>query len=151
MSTDPAEMPTEDLDALAADRPELCELTTEQIAPIEARTSGWPDTWRDFARSMYVTLVSQPNALPPQQAATQAMMLMLGLASDLGGTQPYINQGSDLQRSGMAARVIQLLDQHHQDYARVARLVNISERHVYRIHQRWLRAERARRQGSLSF
>lgn len=142
--------PAADLDLLCADRPDLAELSAAEIAPIEARTSGWPDSWRDIARSIYVTLISRTPAMAPPEAAGLAVELMMGVAADLGGSQPYINQGSDLQRSGMAARVVQLLDQHRQDYARVAQLVNMSERHVRRIEARWLRAERARRQGMLA-
>ncbi len=138
-----------DVDLLAAERPELAELSAEQIAPIEARTAGWPDSWRDIARSLYVTLVSRVQPLAPTDAAAQAVELMLGVAADLGGSQPYINQGADIQRSSMAVRVINLLAQHRQDYDRVAQLVGMSVRHVRRIETRWLRAERARRQGTL--
>lgn len=138
-----------DLDLLLADRPDLAELSGEQIAPIEARTAGWPDSWRDIARSLFVTLVSRADALAPVAAAELAVELMLGLAADLGGSQPYINQGADIQRSGMAARVIALLGQQRQDYDRVAQLVGMSVRHVRRIEARWLRAERARRQRVL--
>ena len=143
----------DDLDLLAAARPDLAELTAEQIAPIEARTAGWPESWRDIARSLYVTLVSRGEAArapDAAQAAQLAVELMLGVASDLGGTQPYINQGRDLKLSGMASRVIELIASTRQDYARVAQLLNISERHVRRIEARWLRAERARRQGTLA-
>ncbi|CAM5787648.1 hypothetical protein OPEN69S_02028 [Ottowia pentelensis] len=138
-----------DVDLLLADRPDLAELSGEQIAPIEARTAGWPDSWRDIARSLFVTLVSRADALAPVAAAELAVELMLGLAADLGGSQPYINQGADIQRSGMAARVIALLGQQRQDYDRVAQLVGMSVRHVRRIEARWLRAERAKRQRTL--
>ena len=144
MVTEPSE-----LDLLGADRPDLAELSAEQIAPIEVRVAGWPDSWRDIARSLYVTLVSRAEPFAPSAGAALAVELMMGIAADLGGSQPYINQGSDLQRSGMAARVIDLLERHRQDYARVAQLVNMSERHVRRIEARWLRAERAKRQGML--
>ena len=140
-----------DIDLLTAGRPDLEELSIDQIRPIEVRSAGWPDSWRDIARSLYVTLLSRTPPLDPSEAATLATELMLGIAADLGGSQPYINQGSDLQRSGMAVRVMDLLRRHHQDYARVAQLVSMSERHVRRIEVRWLRAERARRQGSLTF
>jgi hypothetical protein len=140
-----------DFDLLVAERPDLAELCAEQIAPIEARMADWPDSWRDIARSLYVTLVSRPGALAPADAAGMAVELMMGVAADLGGAQPYINCGSELRRSSMAARVMDLLRQHRQDYDRVAKLVHMSARHVRRIEARWLRAERARRQGVLSF
>ena len=141
---------SDDLDLLAAARPDLAELTAEQIAPIEARTAGWPESWRDIARSLFVTLVSREESTDVSEAAQLAVELMLGVASDLGGTQPYINQGRDLKLSGMASRVIELIASTRQDYARVAQLLNMSERHVRRIEARWLRAERARRQGTLA-
>lgn len=141
---------SDDLDLLAAARPDLAELTAEQIAPIEARTAGWPESWRDIARSLFVTLVSREESTDVSEAAQLAVELMLGVASDLGGTQPYINQGRDLKLSGMAARVIELIASTRQDYARVAQLLNMSERHVRRIEARWVRAERARRQGVLA-
>lgn len=141
---------SDDLDLLAAARPDLAELTAEQIAPIEARTAGWPESWRDIARSLFVTLVSREESTDVSEAAQLAVELMLGVASDLGGTQPYINQGRDLKLSGMASRVIELIASTRQDYARVAQLLNMSERHVRRIEARWVRAERARRQGVLA-
>ena len=141
---------SDDLNLLAAARPDLAELTAEQIAPIEARTAGWPESWRDIARSLFVTLVSREESTDVSEAAQLAVELMLGVASDLGGTQPYINQGRDLKLSGMAARVIELIASTRQDYARVAQLLSISERHVRRIEARWVRAERARRQGVLA-
>ncbi|HBT67485.1 MAG TPA: hypothetical protein DEB63_03630, partial [Agrobacterium sp.] len=78
-----------------------------------------------------------------------AVALTLGIAQDMGGSQPYINQGSEMQRSSQALRVIELLDHTRQDYPRVAQMVGLSERHVRRIEARWLRAERARRQLGL--
>lgn len=138
-----------DLDMLAASRPDMAELGADQIAAIEARTCAWPDSWRDIARSLYITLVSRPAPLPEPEAAQLAAELMMGIAADLGGTQPYINQGSALQRGGKAERVVQLLRQHRQDYDRVGQLVGLSARHVRRIEARWLRAERERRQLGL--
>ena len=145
----PAPDQSADLDLLGAVRPDLAELSAEQIAPIEVRMAGWPDSWRDIARSIYVTLISRAEPMAPLHAAAQAVELMMGIAADLGGSQPYINQGAEMQRSGMVARVVELLGRHRQDYARVAQLVNMSERHVRRIEARWLRAERARLQQTL--
>jgi len=139
-----------DFDLLMAERPDLHELRSEQIAPIEARTAGWPESWRDIARSLYVTLVSRADPLAMDQAAGLAVELMMGVAADMPGAQPYINCGSELRRSGVAARVMGLLREHRQDYDRVAKLVRLSPRHVRRIESSWLRAERARRQGELA-
>ena len=147
MALDPG---TADLDLLSADRPDLAELGAEQLAPFEARSAEWPESWRDIGRSLYITLISRAPPQPPADAVDLAVELVLGIAADLGGSQPYINQGGDLQRSGRAARVIELLAHHRQDYERVAHLVGLSARHVRRIEARWLRAERARRQGTLA-
>jgi hypothetical protein len=156
--------PAADFDLLVAERPDLSDLSVEQIAPIEARMTDWPETWRDIARSIYMTLISRPASasaartggafsgpVPPAAAAGLAVELMMGIAADLGGAQPYINCGSELRRSRMATRVMALLAEHRQDYPRVAKAVGMSERHVRRIELRWLRAERAKRQGLLEF
>jgi len=140
-----------DLDLLTIDRPDLSDLSAGQIAPIEARTEGWPDSWRDIARSIYVTLISRAEPLRGQAALALSVELMLGIAADMGGEQPYINMGSDFKQSALAARVVDLLARHRQDYDRVGQLVGKSGRHVRRIEARWLRAERAKRQGALVF
>lgn len=134
------------------ERLDLSELKVEQLAPLEAlMPADWPETWRELATSHYLTLLSAPgsDAVPAASLASLAVALALGVAQDMGGTQPYINQGTDMQRSSMVTRVIELLGQHRQDYARVAQTVGLSERHVRRIEARWLHAERARRQGAL--
>lgn len=138
-----------DLAEFGADRPDLAELASAQLAPLENRTQGWPDSWRELARSLYITLAFGPRAMPEHAGAQLACELVLGIAADLGGGQLYINQGADIHRSAMATRVIALLAQNRQDYMAVARLVGITDRHVRRIEARWLRAERARRQGEL--
>jgi hypothetical protein len=137
------------IDPLTLDRPDLAELSAEQIAPIDARTDGWPESWCDLARSLYVTLTTRAEPLAGPAAITLAMELTLGIAADLGGEQRYIPIGCELQRSALAVRVIDLLRQHHQDYDCVGQLVGKTGRHVRRIEGRWLRAERARRQGTL--
>ena len=135
------------------DRIEITNLTADQIAPLEALMSPeWSDTWRELATSQFITLLSAPGAaaVAPGMLAQLAVELTMGIAQDLGGTQPYNNQGRDMKLSGMAAREIDLIASTRQDYARVAQLLNMSERHVRRIEARWLRAERARRQGTLA-
>lgn len=127
------------------------DVTPEETAMLEARIvgAGWPESWREIARSLYVTLLTGDQAMAPEPAVALAIELTLGIAAHMGGTQPYINQGIDIQRSTMATRVIELLQQHRQDYSHVAQLVGLSERHVRRMESRWLMAERARRQGTL--
>lgn len=134
------------------DRPDLAELDAEDLAPIELRMRDWPESWCDIARSLYITLAfAGDEPLQPQEAAEQAVHLLMGLVSDIGGTQPYIPVGSLLTREAETRRIIGLLQQHRQDYGRVATLVGLSERHVRRIEARWLSAERAKRQGALAF
>ena len=134
------------------ERLDLAELLPEQLAPLEAlMPPDWPESWRDLATSQYVTLLSAPgaSAVPPASLASLAVALTLGIAQDMGGSQPYINQGDAIQRSSQALRVVELLQLHRQDYERVAQLVGLSARHVRRIEARWLRAERAKRQLGL--
>ena len=78
-------------------------LTVQELAPLEALLQPtWSETWRDLATSFYLTLVSLPGsvATPKEMLAQLAVQLVLGVAEDLGGTQPYIaappNQPSSL-------------------------------------------------------
>jgi hypothetical protein len=145
-------MPTvPDLDLLAADRPDLAELSAEQIAPIESRTQGWPDSWRDFARSLYITLTSREQPLESSAAASLAVDLLLGIVIDMPGAQPYIAAGRDIRHGAKARRVMELLRRYRQDYDRVGKLMETSPRTVRRIEALWLRAERTRRQCTLDF
>lgn len=141
----------DDVDLLAAERPDMAELTAAQVAPIEERTRDWPDSWRDIARSLYISLIFRPEPLQAGEAAQLAAELMVGIAADMGGSQPYINQGAALQRGGLAERVVALLRAHRQDYDRVAQIVGMTARHVRRIERRYLLAERQRQQYSLQF
>ena len=70
-------------------RPELNDLRPEQIAPLEARMPGaFPDTWRDFARSHYLTLLARYPGRALDELAEEAVDLACGIGQDLGGTQP---------------------------------------------------------------
>jgi hypothetical protein len=45
------------------DRLNLTELTQEQLQPLEAlMPASWPDVWRSFATSYYITLLSAPGS-----------------------------------------------------------------------------------------
>ena len=95
-------------------RIDLSQLTQEQLAPLEALIPpGWPDVWRELATSHYVTLISAPgaDAVELSSLANLAIALTLGIAQDLGGTQPYIPVGADVMSSARARRVIDLLKQ----------------------------------------
>ena len=95
------------------DRLDLTELTQEQLAPLEAlMPPGWPDVWRSFATSFYITLLSAPGSgtVPPTSLASLAVALTLGIAQDEGGTKPYIPVGADVMSSARARRVVELLE-----------------------------------------
>ena len=75
------------------ERKDLSMLTVQELAPLEALLQPtWSETWRDLATSFYLTLVSLPGsvATPKEMLAQLAVQLVLGVAEDLGGTQPYI-------------------------------------------------------------
>ncbi len=135
----------------APERPDLCDLTADDIAPLERLFDPLtPDTWRDFARSQYLTL---RTLFAGQQSdvdlAGLAMQLTMGIAADIGGTQPYIPVGSQLMSSAKARKVIELCSQ-GKSYAEVARLVgDITESRVRHIERAWRQEQRALRQGKL--
>lgn len=92
-------------------RPSLHQFTAEEIAPIEAAfTPGWTDTWKEFARSFYITLISQPKPTCTTPVET-AVALVLGIAKDLGGTQPYIPTGVQKGVNTRTEQVLQLLSE----------------------------------------
>ena len=135
----------------SADRRDLSDLTADEIAPLERLFDPLtPDTWRDLAHSQYLTL---RTLFAGQQAdadlAALAMELTKGIATDMGGTQPYIQAGSQLLASARARKVIELRNQ-GKSYREVAQLCGkISEARVRQIENEWVREQRALRQGSL--
>ena len=137
--------------SITPERPDLSELTADELAPLE-RLFGplTPETWRDFARSLYVTLRTLLAGRNGDAAfAALAMELTRGIAADMGGAQPYIPVGAQLLNSARVRRVVDLLDQ-GKSYAEVAQLCGkISERRVRNIQAAWLREQRAARQGRL--
>ena len=133
------------------DRLDLTELTQEQLAPLEAlMPPGWPDVWRSFATSFYITLLSAPGSgtVPPTSLASLAVALTLGIAQDEGGTQPYIPVGADVMSSARARRVVELLEQ-GQSYKQVADETGITVSRVRNIERAWRREQIALRQGTL--
>ena len=63
-------------------RPSLHEITAQDIAPIEAAfTPKWSDTWKDLARSFYITLTKQP-AVPGTNPVDMAVALVYGVANE---------------------------------------------------------------------
>lgn len=133
------------------DRLDLAELTAEQLAPLEAlMTPAWSDTWRDLAVSHYITLLSAPDAdaATPASLAKLAVSLTMGLAQDLGGTQPYIPVGADMMSSARTRRVIEMLAA-RLPYKDVADACGITASRVRNIERAWRREQMALRQGSL--
>ena len=133
------------------DRLDLAALSSAKIAPLEALMGAdWPDTWRDLATSHFVTLVSAPGAgaVEPVALAQLAVALTLGIAQDLGGSQPYIPVGAMLAASAKARRAMELLDQ-RASYRQVADATGLTESRVRQIEAEWRRQQIAARQGSL--
>ncbi len=139
-------------DTLLATRPDLSDLTAEDLAPLERLFSPLtPDTWRDLARSLYLTLrtLYANGAHTDDELAALAMVLVRGIAADLGGTQPYIQAGSQLLASARARKAIELRCQ-GLSYREVAHQCGkITEARVRQIETAWMREQRALRQGSL--
>lgn len=108
------------------ERLDLSDLTEQQIAPLEAHfTPEWSDVWCDLARSLYLTLLSMPPR-PPEEAA---VLLTMGIAQDMGGTQPYIQAGTALLKNKRVQRVMDLIGQGHS-YRAVAQACELTERSV---------------------
>lgn len=139
------------MDELECERPDLSDLTADAIAPLE-RLFGplTPDTWRDLALSHYITLrMVMHGDKTDAELATLAMALTRGIAADMGGSQPYIQAGSQLLASARARRVVSLLEQ-GKCYREVAAACGkITESRVRQIEKEWLREQRAARQGTL--
>lgn len=133
------------------ERIDLSQLTQEQLAPLEAlMTPDWPDVWRSFATSLFVTLISAPgaSAVPASSLASLAVAQTLGLAQDEGGTQPYIPVGADMMNSARARRVLDLLSQ-GMPYKDVADTTGITASRVRNIERAWRREQIALRQRPL--
>ena len=133
------------------ERIDLSQLTQEQLAPLEAlMTPDWPDVWRSFATSLFVTLISAPgaSAVPASSLASLAVAQTLGLAQDEGGTQPYIPVGADMMNSARARRVLDLLGQ-GMPYKDVADATGITASRVRNIERAWRREQIALRQRPL--
>lgn len=133
------------------DRMDLVDMTPAQILPLESLLPpGWPDTWRDLATSHYITLVSAPGAdsVELSSLARLAVALTLGIAQDLGGTQPYIPVGAEVMSSARARRVIDLLKQ-GLGYRQAADATGLTESRVRQIESEWRKQQMALRQGQL--
>jgi len=134
------------------DRIDAADLTAVQIAPLEALLGAdTPDTWRDLATSLYTTLLSAPgaSAVAPSVLAHLAMAQTMGIAQDLGGTQPYIPVGAMLAHSAKARRVVELINQ-GMDYREVGRVTGVTPMRIRQIERKWRAQQIALRQGRLN-
>ena len=133
------------------DRLDITDLSRDQIAPLEALMAPeWSDTWRELATSHYITLISAPGAgaVAVEALAQLAVALTMGLAQDLGGTQPYSPVGADVMSSTRTRRVIELL-QSGMHYKEVADATGITSSRVRNIERAWRQEQMAARQGTL--
>lgn len=132
-------------------RMDLSNVTADQMAPLESlMTPAWSDTWRDLAVSHYLTLISAPGSgsVPSSALASLAVALTMGIAQDLGGTQPYIPVGTDVMSSARTRRVIELLGK-GMPYKAVADETGLTASRVRNIERAWRREQMAARQGVL--
>ncbi|MEG0149182.1 MAG: Mor transcription activator family protein [Comamonas sp.] len=136
---------------LPFERLDICQLNPAQIAPLEALfADSWPDTWRELATSHYVTLLSAPGseAVAQTHLAKLAVALTMGIAQDLGGTQPYIPVGAEVMTSARTQRVIELL-RNGKSYRDVATVIGITASRVRNIERAWRHEQMSLAQGKL--
>lgn len=136
---------------LPFERLDICQLNPAQIAPLEALfADSWPDTWRELATSHYVTLLSAPGseAVAQTHLAKLAVALTMGIAQDLGGTQPYIPVGAEVMTSARTQRVIELL-RNGKSYRDVATAIGITASRVRNIERAWRHEQMSLAQGKL--
>jgi Mor family transcriptional regulator len=83
----------------------LIELSSAEIEPLDrVLPIDWPDTWREFAHSMYLTLFTHSEqARPADELAALTLELVQGIGQDLGGDQPYIPVGEFARGSSNGA------------------------------------------------
>jgi Mor family transcriptional regulator len=133
------------------ERMDMSQLTGAQVEPLEALFSdSWPDTWKELATSHYVTLLSAPGSdtVAQTQLAKLAVALTMGIAQDLGGTQPYIPVGAEVMTSARTQRVIELLRK-GKSYRDVATVIGITASRVRNIERAWRHEQMSLAQGKL--
>lgn len=133
------------------ERLDITQLKVEQIEPLESLfTPSWSETWRDLATSQYLTLLSAPgsSAVAQTQLAALAVALTVGIAQDLGGTQPYIPVGAEVMTSARTQKVIELLRK-GKSYKDVAAGTGITASRVRNIERAWRQEQMVLNQRSL--
>ena len=138
---------------MSFERLDITQLKPAQIEPLEALfTPSWSETWRDMAISHYLTLLSAPGSetVAHSQLAQLAVALTMGIAQDLGGTQPYIPVGAEVMTSARTKRVIELL-RLGKSYRDVSMLTGITASRVRNIERAWRHEQMMLNQRSLDF
>lgn len=133
------------------DRIDLSAVGAERLQPLEAlMMPEWPQVWRDFATSHYLTLLSAPgaNEVPMPKLASLAVELARGIAQDMSGTQPYIPSGERLSVNARTQHVMALLGQ-GQSYHEVAKATGLTASRIRKIETKQRRQQMAARQGCL--
>lgn len=135
------------------ERMALQEMPAQQLEPLRLlMPADWPDVWRELATSHYVTLLSAPgsNEVAPALLAHLAVALTMGVAQDLGGSQPYIPVGAMLMANAKARRAIDMLSA-GASYRAAAVETGLTESRIRQIESEWRRQQIALRQGRLAF
>lgn len=111
----------------------LQNLSPREIAPLEnAMRADFADGWRDFALSLFVSLLRMGKA--PDDAAPMAAALARGIGRDMGGFQVYIQTGSQASQNTRTQTIVREFNgANHVD---LAIRHGISERSVRRILER---------------
>lgn len=139
------------------ERFDLADMTGQRLEPLERQLPPeWPEVWRELAASVFATCISAPGmrtgAAPdaPQlgQLAQLAMAIVLGIAQDFGGTQPYIPVGAMLAASSRARRAMDLR-RSGASYKQAADATGLTASRIRKIEGEWRREQIARRQGRL--
>lgn len=132
-------------------RPDLSDISTGDIAPLEAVIAAYPEVWQDFARSHYLTLWGREPDRTPQRLAELAQLaadLAHGVGVDLGGRQPYIPVGADFAADKKAWRVVEAW-RAGSPWVAIAAAEKITERRARQIISAWQRETYARAQHTL--
>lgn len=122
----------------------------EYLAPMQELAlqplcQGWPEVWRQYARTVYATLqgCALPTTVDPAQLA---VLLVQGIVEDLGYSQPYIPIGKDVRRQERLMQMLDLLKRGH-DYRHAASAVGMAERTARRAEVQYLKVLRLLSRG----
>lgn len=132
-------------------RPQLSELTSAEIAPLEAVITPYPEIWKELARSHYLTLLGHAAERTPERLAELARLagdLARGIGEDLGGAPHYIPIGAYFEADERAVRVVQSW-RSGRPWSAIAAAEKLTERRVRQIVSAWQIETFGRAQGQL--